>query len=315
MHTSKKAKARLIYLNAFMLLALSACGGGDSTSSTKTLENETVVTETTETETTETETETVNATPDTIDPLITLKGGSPLTVIQNSSYIDAGASAFDDRDGNISANIILAGDRVDTSLPAGYTFIITYNVKDAANNPAIEVTRSVSIIEDPNINLDPQIPVLSEAKKQVYLTLINDARAQARTCSDTGNFPAVSPVTWSDKLYKAAYEHSQDLSQSNTFSHDGSGTESDWSGFALDKQSSMADRVATYGYGWSRLSENISAGTNRNTPQEAIDSWLNSPGHCHNIMSGDVTEVGMALSSSQTAQYTHYWTQNFGKSR
>ncbi|MEH6456359.1 MAG: CAP domain-containing protein, partial [Cocleimonas sp.] len=116
-------------------------------------------------------------------------------------------------------------------------------------------------------------------------------------------------------LYKAAYEHSQDMTETNTFSHEGSGTVSDWSGYSLSKQSALRDRVATYGYSWSRLSENISAGTSRDTAQEAVDSWLASDGHCKNMMDPNVTEVGMAISTDQNTTYTNYWTQNFGRPR
>lgn len=169
----------------------------------------------------------------------------------------------------------------------------------------------IPITESPN---DEQpIPALSEVEIINYLTLINNARSVARSCGGTGNFPAVPAVAWSDKLYKAAYEHSQDLSRSDTFSHDGSGTASDWSGFALGKKSTMADRVATYHYSWSWLSENISAGTARDNPQQAVDSWLESSGHCQNIMSANVTEVGMAVSINPNSKYTNYWTQNFSK--
>ncbi|MEE9332121.1 MAG: immunoglobulin-like domain-containing protein [Methylophilaceae bacterium] len=250
--------------------------------------------------------------PDTTDPVITLKGENTVQVIEGSNYVDAGATANDDRDGNITAKIIVAGDTVNTNASTGSTFTITYNVMDAAGNPAIEITRAVSIIEDPNTH---EIPTISQADITNYLNVINTARAEATTCGGTGNFPAVPAVSWSNALYQAAYEHSQDLALSNTFSHDGSGTVSDWSGFALNKQSDMVDRVTTYGYNWGRLSENISAGTVRDTAQEAIDSWLDSPGHCHNMMDANVTEVGMAIFTNQSSTYTNYWTQNFGKTR
>ncbi len=256
-------------------------------------------------------TRTVNivTTADTTDPVITLNGPSTIEIIQGSNYVEAGATATDNRDGNITANISITGDVVNTSTAPGTTFTITYNVSDEAGNPAIEVTRSVSIIESSG----NQIPVLSAATQQNYLSIINNARAVARSCGVYGSFPAVSAVSWSDKLYKAAYEHSQDLTETNTFSHDGSGTVSDWSGYPLSKQSSMTDRVATYGYSWSRLSENITAGTSRDTAQEAVDSWLASDGHCKNMMDANVTQVGLALSSTQGTTYTHYWTQNFGR--
>lgn len=246
---------------------------------------------------------------DTVDPVITLLGSSTVEVIQGASYVDAGATATDNRDGNITSNIVVAGDTVNTNASPGTTFTITYNVNDAAGNSAIEVTRSVSIVADPG----NQIPVLSGATISSYLTIINNARSVARSCGVYGFFPAVSAVSWSDKLYKAAFEHSQDLTATNTFSHDGSGTVSDWSGYPLGKQSSMVDRVASYGYSWTRLSENITAGTFRDTAQEAVDSWLASDGHCKNIMDPNVTQVGLALSSKAGTTYTHYWTQNFGR--
>ena len=249
---------------------------------------------------------------DTIDPVITLSGPSTVEVIQGANYVESGASATDNRDGNISNNIIIAGDQVNTNATPGTTFTVTYNVSDAAGNPAIEVTRSVSIIATPPSN---QIPTLSAATIQNYLTTINNARAVVRFCGVYGNFPTVAAVSWSEKLYKAAYEHSQDMTETNTFSHDGSGTVSDWTGYPLGQNSSMSQRVATYGYSWSRLSENITAGTTRNTAQKAVDSWLASDGHCKNIMDPNVTQVGLALSSNQSTTYTNYWTQNFGTPR
>lgn len=287
-----KLKTSSIGLPLCIALALSACGGGGGSSSSENNENIDTV--------------------DVIDPIITLTGLSIVEVIQGANYVELGAVATDNRDGNISNNIIIAGDQVDTSAAPGTTFTITYNVSDVAQNPAIEVIRSVSIITSSTSN---QIPSLSNTSIQNYLNIINSARGTARSCGEYGNFPAVSDVTWSDKLYKASYEHSQDLSESNTFSHNGSNTISDWSGYLLGRESTLSDRVATYGYVWSSLSENITAGTNTDTAQEAVDSWLASDGHCKNLMSSSVTEVGLALSTNQNSTYTHYWTQNFGKPR
>lgn len=166
-----------------------------------------------------------------------------------------------------------------------------------------------SVIEEPGN--EPRIPVLLENDKQQLLTLINNARSQARICGSAGSFPAVPAVTWSDKLYNTAYEHSQDLAVSDTFSHAGSGTESDWSGFALNKQSSVSDRLANYGYNWRAHGENIAAG--RESPEETMQQWLDSPGHCANIMSSNFTQVGMARKSLPDSFYRHYWTQNFAR--
>ena len=249
---------------------------------------------------------------DTTAPIITLHGLHNVQVIQGTNYSEAGATATDDVDGDLSSDIIIAGDTVNTNADIGSTFTITYNVYDHAGNQAVEAIRTVSIVRESN--QQHIIPTLSEADKANYLFLINEARAVARTCGNTGNFPTVPPVTWSNKLYQAAYEHSQDLANSNTFSHHGSGTTTDWSGYALNKQSIMRDRVATYNYRWLRISENISAGTSRDTAKKAVDSWIASPGHCHNLMDPDITEVGMAVAINANSEYRHYWTQNFGRS-
>ncbi|MFI1770105.1 immunoglobulin-like domain-containing protein, partial [Thalassobellus citreus] len=57
-----------------------------------------------------------------------------------------GATASDNKDGDISANIVIGGDTVNSNV-AG-TYIITYNVSDVAGNPATQVTRTVNVIPD-----------------------------------------------------------------------------------------------------------------------------------------------------------------------
>jgi hypothetical protein len=86
---------------------------------------------------------TVTAAPvlDTTAPVITLLGDTTVDIVKDSTYTDAGATASDDTDGNITVTV--GGDTVDTSTPATYT--ITYNVSDTAGNPAPEVTRTVIV--------------------------------------------------------------------------------------------------------------------------------------------------------------------------
>ncbi|MBL7110644.1 MAG: hypothetical protein ISS19_01735 [Bacteroidales bacterium] len=42
------------------------------------------------------------------------------------------------------------------------------------------------------------------------------------------------------------------------------------------------------------------------TEKAVIEAWLDSPGHCKNIMNDKVTELGVATSGA-------YWTQVFAK--
>ena len=81
---------------------------------------------------------------DTTPPVITLNGDATVDLNVGDSYTEAGASATDDTDGDISGNIVVGGDTVDTSV-AG-TYIVTYNVSDAAGNAAAEVTRTVNVV-------------------------------------------------------------------------------------------------------------------------------------------------------------------------
>lgn len=79
---------------------------------------------------------------DTTAPVITLLGTTPVTISQGSTYTDAGATAVDNVDGNITANIVTTS-TVDTSIVGNYS--VTYNVSDAAGNAATPVVRVVNV--------------------------------------------------------------------------------------------------------------------------------------------------------------------------
>ena len=81
-------------------------------------------------------------------PVITLLGDTTINMkVGDDPYTDLGATATDDVDGDITANIVVVGvDAVDVNTPATYT--ITYNVSDAAGNAATERTRTVIIAND-----------------------------------------------------------------------------------------------------------------------------------------------------------------------
>ena len=79
---------------------------------------------------------------DIIAPVITINGASTITIAQNDNYTDAGATASDNDDGDITANIQVSG-YVNSSVPGSY--VITYDVADAAGNSAI-ATRIVNVL-------------------------------------------------------------------------------------------------------------------------------------------------------------------------
>jgi hypothetical protein len=104
---------------------------------------------------------------DVTPPVITLTGANPQTVALGSSYSEPGASANDDRDGDISANIMIGGN-VNTASIGSYTR--TYNVSDAAGNAAAQVTRTVTVTEaiPPVITLSGDNPLTLEAGPAAY---------------------------------------------------------------------------------------------------------------------------------------------------
>ncbi|NRA91506.1 MAG: DUF5011 domain-containing protein, partial [Psychroserpens sp.] len=81
---------------------------------------------------------------DTEAPVITLNGGSVVNVNQGGTYNELGATATDNVDGDLTSSIVIGGDTVDANTLG--TYVVTYNVSDAAGNAAVEVTRTVNVI-------------------------------------------------------------------------------------------------------------------------------------------------------------------------
>ena len=83
--------------------------------------------------------------PDTEAPVITLNGASTINLNIGSTYTELGASAIDNEDGDLTSSIVIGGDTVDPNVLG--TYVVTYNVSDAAGNAAVEDTRTVNVVE------------------------------------------------------------------------------------------------------------------------------------------------------------------------
>ncbi|HHH19259.1 MAG TPA: PKD domain-containing protein [Campylobacterales bacterium] len=191
-----------------------------------------------------------------------------------------------------------------------HTLSLTVTDDDGASSSDEVVVTATEVTSSAN-----SIPTLSSSTKQSYLVAINQARSVQQNCGSEGLFAATSAVAWSDQLYNAAYEHSHDMAQTNTFDHTGSGTQYDWTGVDLGHASSMRDRIDAYGFSWWTIAENIGAGTNVDTPEEIVSNWLGSPGHCANLMNPNFTHIGLAHVYNSAATYKHYWTLDLAQSR
>ena len=78
-------------------------------------------------------------------PVITLLGANPLMLTVGDSFVDPGAVASDNIDGDLTSSIVVGGDAVNTAVAGDY--VITYNVSDSSGNAAVEKTRTVTVEE------------------------------------------------------------------------------------------------------------------------------------------------------------------------
>ena len=132
----------------------------------------------------------ITVTPVNDPPTLTLNGSATVNLNVGDTYVEAGASASDIEDGNLSGSVVIGGDTVNTG--AAGTYIVTYNVTDSGGLSAPQVTRTV------NVNAPPVITVLGDnpatvGQGQVY----NDAGATASDLEDgnlTGSIVTDNPV-------------------------------------------------------------------------------------------------------------------------
>ena len=132
------------------------------------------------------------------------------------------------------------------------------------------------------------------------LALVNAARAQPRRCGNQ-DFAAVPPLRPQPLLTGLAAGHAANMARHNYFSH------------TAQDGSTVDQRATRTGYRWRSIGENIAAG--QMTADLAVQSWLNSPGHCANIMAPNFEETGAAFVVNTQSAFGIYWAQVFGTSR
>lgn len=79
------------------------------------------------------------------NPELTLVGDVSMTITQGDTFTEPGYEAFDQEDGDITGDVVVGGDVVDTNTPGVY--VITYNVTDSQGLAALEATRTVTVEE------------------------------------------------------------------------------------------------------------------------------------------------------------------------
>lgn len=87
--------------------------------------------------------------PDDTPPVITLPVPNPYTINVGDSYTNPTATMIDDVDGDISANVVVAGDTVDPNTEGTYN--VTYDGQDAQYNDAVQVVLQVNVVAPVNV--------------------------------------------------------------------------------------------------------------------------------------------------------------------
>ena len=135
-----------------------------------------------------------------------------------------------------------------------------------------------------------QTPVLASRALQ----LVNEVRARGARCGERSFGPAPA-VRLSGTLAGVAFGHAHDMAEHSYFEHQ------DRAGH------SPAERVRAVGYRETLVGENIAYGPK--SAEEVVQGWLESPGHCENIMDPRFAEMGIAYAPGQAAKRGLYWVQ------
>lgn len=110
------------------------------------------------------------------------------------------------------------------------------------------------------------------------------------------------PLTLNARLSDAAQKHAEDMARRDFVDH------------RSPDGRALQDRMASAGYPWRVIAENLAAGLS--SPEGSVQSWMTSPGHRDNMLNRDFLEagVGYAVPSGEgkRPRYSHYWVVVFG---
>lgn len=120
-------------------------------------------------------------------------------------------------------------------------------------------------------------PVNPDSAK--LLQLVNTARLKSQLCGEVAYAPVAS-LSWNNTLELVAQKHADDMDGAKRLSHRGT------DGSFLDERLEREGYMAVF---WA---ENLAEGAP--SEESVIGLWMDSPGHCENIMNADALEIGVA---------------------
>jgi len=146
--------------------------------------------------------------------------------------------------------------------------------------------------------LQRQSPSAAELK---HFQLLKDLRKRGHRCPSGRSFAGIpdteNTFLFDCRLWAAARFWASEMGSKNFFSHTRGG-------------SNPCSRTSDYGL--PACGENIAAGND--DPAATLKQFLESDGHCVNMMDPQYNRFGGGYVESPGSQWTHYWTQSMGSS-
>lgn len=128
---------------------------------------------------------------DNIIPVVNRLGDATVYICQNEIYTDAGATALDNCNGDITGSITVTSD-VNTAIAGTYT--VTFNVSDACGNAAVAVSRTVIVRPHPTATISGTATVLQNAPVAPVVTFTGSGGTGPYTFDYTKQFNSDPPT-------------------------------------------------------------------------------------------------------------------------
>ena len=107
----------------------------------------------------------------------------------------------------------------------------------------------------------------------------------------------LDPLTGDSLLHEAAQGHADEMDSFGRYlGHD-----------SADGRD-PGDRMDEVDYEWRTYRENVASG--QRSAKEVVKSWMNSPGHRKNLLSEDISEIGIGFAVDDRSG-SSYWVQKF----
>jgi uncharacterized protein YkwD len=134
-------------------------------------------------------------------------------------------------------------------------------------------------------------PVNLQSEKEAILLATNQQRARKR----------LSVLKPDPKLMQAAQQYAEMMALQDQMSHNLNGL-------------SLPDKAQKVGYLYRQISENIALNSRLDGRSVVIDQWMESKGHRKNLMTKDITDIGIGV-AGPSKRKLYYYCQLFGAQR